>query len=57
VDHKLHAAAFVEEALGHDSMDGGHGAQGGAAGQDVVDCLFGAEPVEAALALEEIDGG
>src|SRR5262249_5372051 len=37
VNHELHAAAFVEEALGDDCLLRGHGAKHGAALQDVFD--------------------
>ena len=55
VDDQLHAAAFVEEALGDDQVLRGHRAQHGAARQRVIDGLLGAGFVEAALALEPGD--
>ena len=42
VEDELHAAAFVEEALGDDGGFGGDGAEDGAAGDDVGDELVGA---------------
>ncbi len=49
VEDELHAAAFVEEALGDDGGLGGYGAEDGAAGDDVGDELLGAAGAEAAL--------
>src|SRR5271154_2841533 len=40
MDHKLHAAAFVEKALGDHCRLGRHGAKHGAARDDVFDELF-----------------
>ena len=42
VQDELHAAAFVEEALGDDGGFGGDGSEDGAAGDDVGDELLGA---------------
>ena len=55
VNHQLHAAAFVEKALGDHGGLRGNGAQYGAAGEDVFDDLLGAGIVEAAFALEPVD--
>ena len=41
VDDQLHAAGFVEEALGYDAVRGGRGSQSGLAGQHVVEGLLG----------------
>ena len=57
VDHELHAAAFVEEALGDDRGLRGNGAEDCAAGDDVFDGLLGAGIVEAAFVFEPGDGG
>ena len=57
VDHELHAAAFVEEALGDHGLLRGHGAKHRAAGDDVFDRLLGAGIVEAAFVLEPANGG
>ncbi len=56
VNHELHAAAFVEKSLGDDGGLRGNRAQHGAPGDDVLDGLLGAGVVEAALALEPVDG-
>ena len=56
VNDELHAAAFVEEALGDDRLLRRHGAQHGAALQDVFDRLLGAGIVQAALVLEPTHG-
>ena len=49
VDHQLHAAALVEEALGDNRLLGWNRSEDCAAGDDVFDDLFGARVVEAAL--------
>jgi hypothetical protein len=41
VDDQLHAAAFIEEALGDDGVERGNLAEYGAAGDDVFDELLG----------------
>ncbi len=56
VDHQLHAAAFIEEALGDDGVLRRHGAQDSAALQDVFDSLLGAGVVEAAFFFQPGDG-
>ncbi len=57
VNDQLHAAAFVEEALGDDRLLRRHRAQHSAALQDVFDRLLRAGIVEAALVLEPTHGG
>ena len=57
VNDELHAAAFVEEALGDDGLLRGNVAEDGAAGDDVLDELFGGGGVEAAFVVEPGDGG
>ena len=54
VDHELHAAAFVEEALRHDFGHRGHCAQRGATRLNVFHGLFGAAAIEPALPLQEL---
>ena len=49
VEDELHAAAFVEEALGDDGGLGWDGAEDGAAGDDVGDELLGTAGAEAAV--------
>ena len=56
VNDQLHPAAFVEEALGDDGVLRGHGAQHGAALQDVFDRLLGAGIVEPAFFFQPGDG-
>ncbi len=57
VEDELLAAALVEEALGDDGGFGGHGAEDGAAGDDVADELHGSGGAEAALFLEPTGAG
>ncbi len=49
VDHQLHPAAFVEEALGNDRVLRGDGAQYRAALQNVFDRLLGAGIIQPAF--------
>ena len=56
VNDQLHAAAFVEEALGDDGLLGGDVAQDGAASDDVFDELLGGGSVEAAIVVQPGDG-
>ena len=51
VNHELHAAAFVEEALGDNRLLGWNRSENCAAGNDVFHDLFGARVVEAAFFL------
>ncbi len=46
VDHQLHAAGFVEEALGDDAAGGGHGAEGGVAGLHIGEAWRAAASAE-----------
>jgi hypothetical protein len=48
----LHAAAFVEEALGDDRVRGRYGAERGQRAADVVEDLFGAADVDVRLVHE-----
>ncbi len=57
MDDELHAAALIEEALGDDGGLRGHGAEHGAAHDDVFDGLFGAGAIESAMFNEPRDGG
>src|SRR5215470_1215596 len=57
MNHKLHASAFVEEALGNDGLLRRHGAEHGTTLQDIFDRLLGGGVVHAALLLEPADGG
>ena len=52
VEDELHAAAFVEEALGDDGGFGGDGSEDGAAGDDVGDELVGSAGADAAVVDE-----
>ena len=52
VEDELHAAAFVEEALGDDGGLGGDGSENGAASDDVGDELLGSAGAEAAFLHE-----
>src|SRR5258706_13870034 len=54
MDHELHAAAFVEEALGDDGRLRGNCSQRRAAGHDVFHGLLGARIVEAAFDFEPV---
>ena len=54
VDHELHAAAFVEEALGDDRGLRGHGAQHGAAFDNILRGLFGAGTIDAAFVFQPL---
>src|SRR5258706_10969901 len=54
MDHELHAAAFVEEALGDDGRLRGNCSQQRAAGHDVFHGLLGARIVEAAFDFEPV---
>ena len=54
VDDQLHAAGFVEEALGDDGRVRGHRAQRGRAGLHVGDGLLGAALVERRIRASEI---
>ena len=54
MNHQLHAAAFVEEALGDDRRLRGHGVQQRAPRRDVLDRLLGARVVQPALALSQL---
>ena len=56
VDDELHAAAFVEEALGDDASWVGTSVEHRAAGDDVLDQLFRAGIVEPAFVLQPRDG-
>src|SRR5437762_3541011 len=56
MDHELHSAAFVEEALGNDGVHAGHCAQNGPPGHNIFNGLFCARIIEAALPLEPLDG-
>ena len=55
VQHQLHPAALVEEALGHHRPVRRHGAQWTRAGADVGDRLLGTRTVETALLDEKRD--
>ena len=54
VDHQLHAAAFIEEALGHHGLLGRQRVQRGHARQNVGDGLLRAAFVEAAFFDQEL---
>ncbi len=54
MDHQLHAAAFIEEALGNDRALGGDIAENGAAFENVLNGLVGGGFVETALLLKPI---
>src|SRR5438874_2209434 len=56
MEHQLHAAALIEEALSDDGRVSGHGAQQRTADGDVLVRLFSAALIERALALEKFDG-
>src|SRR5690348_7527816 len=56
VDDELHAAAFVEEALGDDRCLRGDRTEQRAAGQNVFDGLFGAGVVQSAFVLQPAHG-
>ena len=56
VDHELHAAAFVEEALRHDARGRRHRAQRGAPGLHVLHRLLRAAAIQAALRRSAIRG-
>ena len=55
MDDELHAAAFIEEALGDDRLLRGHLAQHRAAGDDVLDQLLGAGVIEPAFVFQPRD--
>ncbi len=56
MDHQLHAAAFVEKALGNYSLLSRDRTQNCPALQDVFDRLFGAGIIESAFLLEPVHG-
>ena len=57
VQDQLHAAGFVEEALGDDGLAGRHGAQDRFAGADVRDDLLRTRALDAALGQQPVDRG
>ena len=57
VNDELHAAAFVEKALGDDGGLRRNRSEQGAARDDVFDGLLGAGLIEAAFEFEPVHGG
>src|SRR5580693_3654434 len=57
VQHELHAAAFIEETLGHYMRGSGKLAERAGARLHISDGLFGAEAIEAGIAQQPVELG